>query len=60
MGDKLNGEKANRDESQELIEIQAVAMPTRKALGEAVEAAFLARRQCWDFGAEAVGRQPSL
>jgi hypothetical protein len=35
--------KSNPDRKQELIEIQAVGVPERKGLGEAVEAAFLAK-----------------
>ena len=34
---------------QELIEIQAVGAPIRKRLGEAVEAAFLAKAAMLDF-----------
>jgi len=39
-----------RDKKQEeIIEIHAVGVPERKPLGEAVEAAFLARPLCWGF-----------
>ena len=40
---------SNRTKKQEIIEIHAVGVPTRKRLGEAVEAAFLAKAAMLDF-----------
>src|SRR3982074_1459572 len=41
--------KPNRAKKQEIIEIQGVGVPTRERLGEAVEAAFLAKAAMLDF-----------
>jgi hypothetical protein len=41
--------ESNPDTRQEVIQIQAVGVPTRKRLGEAVEAAFLAKAAMLDF-----------
>jgi PD-(D/E)XK endonuclease len=41
--------KSKRAKKQEIIEIHAVGVPTRKRLGEAVEAAFLAKAAMLDF-----------
>ncbi len=41
--------ESNPAERQQIIQIQAVGVPTRKRLGEAVEAAFLAKAAMLDF-----------
>jgi PD-(D/E)XK endonuclease len=43
MPEESGRDKKEQEEKQEVIEIQAVGVPERKALGEAVEAAFLAK-----------------
>jgi hypothetical protein len=47
--EELDGNGKGRDMEQEIIEIQAVGTPKSKALGEAVEAAFLAKATMLGF-----------
>jgi hypothetical protein len=46
---KEKNDNSGRESEREVIDLQAVAAPTRKRLGEAVEAAFLAKATMLGF-----------